>query len=220
MLILFSACIGDDIIEDAIPERVSIDAIIDSLQVGTTQTVSARFFNNIGQVVPNSIDWLSTDESVATINTEGVITGIAPGSTSIVASVALPDNSSVEDQFDLVVTEVPVEEPVVETPTERSGTAQTTSFYVLEGDFVIRQEDENLIIEFADNYVASDGLPGFYLYLTNNPNTINNALEVSRIDILEGAHSYLVPNVDIQTYDYLLFYCKPFSVKVGDGAIE
>lgn len=220
LLTLFSACIGDDIIQDAVPERISIDNSIDSLQVNDTHSVNATFFNNIGQVSETAINWISTNEEVASINASGEILGLSAGATTISASVALPDNSSVEDQFDLIITEEEVIEIPGDEPEERMGSANSTSSYVLEGDFTLRQDGENLIIEFADNYVASDGLPGFYLYLTNNPNTINNALEVSPIDILEGAHSYLVPGVDINTYDYLLFYCKPFSVKVGDGAIE
>jgi hypothetical protein len=218
LLSLFSACIGDDIIEDSIPERLSINNAIDSLQINTSYTVTATFFNNIGQVTSGTIDWVSTNETVATIDGEGKLSALTVGSTAIIASVVLADNSRVEDQFELIVSQAPVEDP--DEPAERSGTAESTSSYVLEGDFILRQDGDNLIIEFADNYVASDGLPGFYLYLTNNPNTINNALEVSPIDILEGAHSYLVPGVDIQAYDYLLFYCKPFSVKVGEGVIE
>ena len=102
----------------------------------------------------------------------------------------------------------------------RSGVIQTTSSYRLEGDFEIQQTDSDLLINIADNYRASSALPGLYIYLTNNPTTLSGALEISKVTIFSGAHQYTVPNVNINDYDYLLYYCKPFGVKVGDAKIE
>ena len=39
-------------------------------------------------------------------------------------------------------------------------------------------ESDELILSFAENYKTDDVLPGLYVYLTNNPNTINGALEI------------------------------------------
>nr|HQU58856.1 hypothetical protein [Saprospiraceae bacterium] len=75
-------------------------------------------------------------------------------------------------------------------------------------------------LEIADNYRASTSLPGLYLYLTNNPATVNNALEVGKVAVFDGAHSYHISGVGINDYDYLLYWCKPFSVKVGDGEMQ
>ena len=72
----------------------------------------------------------------------------------------------------------------------------------MEGDFVINAVDDNLVIEIADNYVASSALPGLYIYLTNNPNSINDALEIGEVTVFEGAHSYEVENVGLMDYDY------------------
>ena len=63
-------------------------------------------------------------------------------------------------------------------------------------------------------------LPGLYAYLTNNPSTVNNAFEIGRVETFSGAHSYRISGVGLNDYDDLLYWCKPFSVKVGDGEME
>ena len=103
---------------------------------------------------------------------------------------------------------------------ERSGAIRTTSSYLLEGSFTLRQDGNDIVLEFADNYRASTSLPGLYVYLTNNPSTSNNAFEIGRVETFEGAHSYRISGVGLNDYDYLLYWCKPFSVKVGDGEME
>lgn len=222
ILIFFSACIGDDIINDRVPERLRISNPIDSIQIDTSFQFQATFFNNIGQLTSTQIDWSSSDESILSINNNGLATSIAPGEITVIASVLLEDNSRVEDQFDLVVSETPVviiDEPEPE-DLERTGTIVTTSSYVMTGDFILKKDGDNLLLEIAGNYQASSLLPGLYVYLTNNPNTINGALEIEKVTTFNGAHSYTIPNAELETYNYVLYFCKPFNVKVGDGEIN
>ncbi|MEM9549152.1 MAG: hypothetical protein AAGA77_24405, partial [Bacteroidota bacterium] len=63
-------------------------------------------------------------------------------------------------------------------------------------------------------------LPGLYVYLTNNRNTTANALEIGAVEVFNGAHTYTVEDVGINDYKFLLYFCKPFNVKVGDGEIN
>lgn len=64
-------------------------------------------------------------------------------------------------------------------------------------------------------------MPGLYVYLTNNTNTINNALEVAKVKAFSGAQSYeITEDIDLTTYDFVLFYCKPFLVPVGEGELN
>jgi len=80
--------------------------------------------------------------------------------------------------------------------------------------------DGGVALNIADNYKTTSALPGFYVYLTNNPNSINDAVEIGEVTIFEGAHSYEILGVGLTDYDYVLYFCKPFRVKVGDGKIE
>jgi len=37
----------------------------------------------------------------------------------------------------------------------------------------------------------------------------------------DGAHDYILDdNVGLFDYNYLVYFCKPFNVKVGDGEIS
>ena len=109
---------------------------------------------------------------------------------------------------------------VVENPTNGSGTIVSTSSYKLEGDFSLSETNGTLTLSFVDNYEASSALPGLYVYLTNNPNSINDALEIGKVEVFKGAHSYEIDNTSITAFDYVLYFCKPFRVKVGDGKIN
>ncbi len=105
-------------------------------------------------------------------------------------------------------------------PTSFSGSVQ--GGYGLRGDFTVEKTLSGIRINFAENYNLSSGLPGGYLYLSNNPNS--TGLVVAGYNTTpelkySGAHSYEINNVGITDYKYLVFWCVPFNVKVGQGKI-
>jgi len=215
LIILGIGCIGDDFVFDTVDPVLRIDNQVDTLAINTSYQFETTYLNNIGVEEEVPVTWSSVDESILTINSNGLAQALAVGSTLVTAQVDL------DSLFIEAVTEVNVGQNTIQTmePEVKSGTIQTTTFYLLEGDFEIRQDGSDLILDIFDNYRASASLPGLYLYLTNNPNTTANALEVGAVEVFTGAHSYTIPNVDINEYSHLLYFCKPFSVKVGDGEI-
>lgn len=218
LLSLLTSCIGDDIIADEVPERLRINNRIDSLKLGDSFQFEVMFFNNIGQEEQRQVDWNTSDANVISVTQDGVATAHEMGTATITATVNLPDKAPVEDSFEVVVSDVTTE---VEEMTNRSGSIKTTSSYVLTGDFELFEEGNSLILSFDENYRASSALPGLYVYLTNNPNTTTNAYEIGKVTEFTGAHTYEIPaDVGLDTYNYLLFFCKPFRVKVGDGEIN
>ncbi len=217
LAILFSSCIGDDIILDTVEETLRITAQASSIAVGETFQFEARFTNNIGETEEGRIIWSSSDENILAIDANGLATAIAQGNVFVYADVDLADGRTIREEMTIEVSMVTT---VVEVPTSRIGVIQTTTFYDLAGDFELSEVDGKLVLNIADNYVASSSLPGLYLYLTNNPNSIGDALEVGAVEVFEGAHTYEIENVGLADYDYLLYFCKPFRVKVGDGAIN
>ena len=217
ILFSISGCIGDDIIFDTVPEAVRILNPVDSLTVGNTHQFEARFTNNIGQVEEQNVLWSSSNSTIITVDDTGLATALAEGKANLTAEVLLGGQAPVSDAIEVVVSK----EEVTGNPSEeRSGAIRTTSSYLLEGSFTLRQDGNDIVLEFADNYRASTSLPGLYVYLTNNPSTSNNAFEIGRVETFEGAHSYRISGVGLNEYDYLLYWCKPFSVKVGDGEIR
>ncbi len=214
---LFTACIGDDIITDLVEERVEITNPVDSLQLNDTHVFEARFFNQVGQNEEMDISWVSSDPSIVSIEANGEATALTTGTVDISANVTLPNN----DTFGATHAVTVAEEVINTGIPDRTGTLQTTTFYTLGGDFVLKDVDGQFVLEFADNYEASSNLPGLYLYLTNNPSTTVNALELGMVTVYDGAHSYTLPDgVDRNSYSHLLYFCKPFNVKVGDGAFD
>ena len=215
LLLGSSACIGNDIIDDRVPAEVRITDGVDTLAIGSTYTFRATYFNEIGLAESLPVAWFSSDPAVISIDAAGVATALSAGQSEIAAEVTRPDNRVLRGER--IVT---VGETTGTTPATRTGVIRTTSSYLLEGDFTISAAAGPLLIEIADNYRASTALPGLYLYLSNNPNSTNGALEIGPVEVFSGAHSYTVPNVGLDQYAYLLYYCKPFNVKVGDGEIN
>jgi len=223
-----AACIGTDIIDDEIPEAFRVLNPIERLEVGEQFQLEVLFLNNVGVEEELDVAFSSSDPAIASIDAMGEITAIEAGETTITAIPA--DRPELTRDFLLQVQAEMIDTMTMDTMTtdtmvndplkSRSGVIETTTFYVLEGDFTLTENGEGgLILEVFDNYRASSSLPGLYVYLTNNPLTVANALEISEVTVFNGAHSFEIPDVGINDYSHLLYFCKPFNVKVGDGEI-
>lgn len=213
-LAILSSCIKDDVIEDYVESTIRIRTILDSIALNTSYQFEYMYLNNVGIEENVQAIWSSADPSIIEITDSGLATAKALGNTDI----------SIEYQeSDINVKKtinVHVGFSTVELKTEKSGTIQTTSSYQLEGSFTLIEEGNNLTLNLLDDYKASEALPGLYVYLSNNANTTANALEISAVETFSGAHSYTIEGVDINDYSILLYFCKPFNQKVGDGQIE
>ena len=101
------------------------------------------------------------------------------------------------------------------------GEIMTTTFYTLEGDFTLSEREEGgLLLDIADNYRASTGLPGFYVYLSNNRNSIANAFEISKVEQFSGAHSFEIEDVELEDFRFIVYWCAPFNVKIGEAELN
>lgn len=125
------------------------------------------------------------------------------------------DNNSDEDN-----TNGGTDDGIVVAPQFFEGQISTTSSYTLEGNFRYEHNGTQIILSIDDSYRASSSLPGLCLYLTNNPNSPEDGFEVGAVSVFSGAHSYTLPaSIGLMDYKYLLYWCKPFRVKVGDAQI-
>lgn len=212
--LLLTSCIQDDIILDEVEPELRLTQTVDTLGLDDSFQFEASFFNNVGQLEAVSINWRSLDTDIVAITTDGLATGIQEGTTTITASYTTADGEWISS------VEVAVAGETVIVIQSRTGTIRTTSSYLLEGGFEITATDDGVDIQIAEDYRASTALPGLYVYLTNNPNTLANALEIGKVTTFNGSHQYTVSGVNLNDYNYLLYFCKPFNVKVGDGAIE
>ena len=216
MALLLVACIGDDFVDDRVDPVIRIVNPIDSMAVDSSYSFDLLYLNNVGAEEEIEADWSSSDEAIITINSQGVARALAPGAAEISVEYTSGDVSASDSKV------VGVGERTVETEsTGKKGQVNTTSSYKLTGAFTMELDaSNNVVIAFGDDYEASTALPGLFVYLSNNPNTISDALELQAVEVFDGAHSYTVPNVGLDDYGYVLYFCKPFNVKVGHGQIE
>ncbi len=212
-LLFLQACIGDDIINDFVEPELRITNPLDTLGIGDSFQFQTMYLNAIGLEETADPVWSSSDPSVISISAEGLATANALGSAVISAEV-MPDSVLVQDEFILNVGETTVQNASI-----IEGFIQTTSSYVLTGDFTLEENGNELLLSFENNYEASSALPGLYLYLSNNSNSVNGAFEVGPVSVFSGAHTYNIPDAGLFDYSYLVYFCKPFNVKVGDGAL-
>lgn len=217
LLGLLSSCVGDDFIEDRIDPVLRINNAIETLEVGTDYQFEFTYFNNVGQQETAEVVWESSDSNIISITSAGLATAIQPGDVELTATVSGPD----DQVFQSLLVSAGASTTEVEAATVRTGVIQTTTFYDLEGDFeLVQNDDGTLTLNIADNYKASSGLPGLYVYLTNNPRSISGAFEIDEVKTFSGAHSFEISGVELNEYSHLLYFCKPFNVKVGDGEIN
>ncbi|MFK8055298.1 MAG: hypothetical protein AB8F78_04175 [Saprospiraceae bacterium] len=209
------ACIGTDLVEDFVEPELRINAAPDTIGFGESFQFTATYLNNVGQVEEFETTWSSTDPTVIEIDTEGLALARAAGSTIITSSVEV-DGVTVEDEIEVAVGA----ETVIVVNETRSGDISTTSSYRLTGGFEVSEISGGIRIDVMEDYQASTALPGLFIYLTNNPSTTSGALEIGPVQVFNGAHFYEVDGATIDQYSHLLYFCKPFNVKVGDGEFK
>ena len=89
---------------------------------------------------------------------------------------------------------------------------------MLQGNFELTEENERLKLSIDETYKASSALPIFFIYLTSIPTTTANAYEVGVAIILEGVHEFIIEDwIAINDYSHILYFYKPFNVKIGNG---
>ncbi len=214
-VVLFSGCIKDDFIDDRVDPVLRFTTSLDTIEIDTEFQLEAMYLNNIGREETPDLDWTSLNPDILTVNQTGLINAIMAGTATIMVSFETEEGITVSDQMDITVGE----ETVI-TIEAKGGTIRTTSSYTLEGDFTLEEVGGNLVITVAENYRASSNLPGLFIYLTNNPATTTDALEIGPVQTFNGAHTYEIPGVGINDFQFLLYFCKPFNIKVGDGEIN
>ncbi len=160
------------------------------------------------------LTWMSSDETVIKIDANGLITAVGAGTATITVSV-VHSNTTLMAQNTIQVNALENEEA-----TTYKGSLETKSGYTLKGSFTFSETEDGIVLALGDDYEASSTLPGLYVYLSNNNNTTSQAYEIGAVKVFTGAHSYLLPaNIGIKDYKYILYWCKPFNVKVGEAKI-
>ena len=179
------------------------------LNEGEQFQFEADYINDSGILDENaSISWSSSNESVISINSNGLATANAVGTSTITAS-----SQNISTSIDMEIEGSNVE--------ERTGSLMGTG-YDIEGDFVLSENEAGDLILTITNY-KPDG-PGPYFYLSN----INEPRQVDGINLGDASTSgditinvsEIDENATLLTYDFLVIWCQPFGVRLGVGEFE
>ncbi len=219
-LFVLTACIGDDLVDDYVAPVIRISNLADTIEAGTAFQFTHQYVNNIGQAEDVAAVWTSSNTELLTIDANGLASAIAEGDVDITASFTDPrfdETATVTETVAIGASTVVVVEPMM-----RSGSVATTSSYPLSGNFVLEElpDSDELKLSFGEEYIADELLPGLYVYLSNNPNSTVGAFEIGAVQTFRGAHEYTFNGAELEQFAYVLYFCKPFNVKVGHGDIE
>ncbi len=184
---------------------------VEALKVGETTTLSILYFNETGEQVVVSPIWTSTDSDILDVSNDGLVTAVSMGSAYIKASFEnLTDSVMIAAGDETVLTE-----------TSRKGTFKGRNNYTVAGDFTLApNNDGDLVLSFGSNFTASNG-PGLFVYLSNSDNSVSGGIELGALKSNSGEQSYTLPmGTELNSYDFVIIYCKPFGVPFGYGKFE
>ncbi|MBX6333178.1 MAG: Ig domain-containing protein [Gemmatimonadaceae bacterium] len=84
-----AACSSDSISASSVVASVNISPSADTVTIGATTTLTVTVEGADGKPLSGSqVFWNTEDPSIATVSSDGVVTGVAPGSVRIAASAA------------------------------------------------------------------------------------------------------------------------------------
>lgn len=202
--------------DDQVPTEIRITNPILSLEIEQTHQYQAKYFDFVGREISEKpLVWESSDPAVASVSHQGLVTAIGEGSAVITVTS--------EDDLGNVISATDKLEVSDNTQTEKmiiSGTLQTTSSYLLRGSFRLEKTEASFTLYLEDDYQADRGLPRLVVFLSNNRNSVADAYRVGEVRVFSGAHSYDLPSeFGLMDYRYLLYWCEPFNVDVGEGIL-
>lgn len=188
--------------------EIKITSFAIFLSEGEQFQFEADYLNSSGEVDNSvTISWASSDESILSIDANGLATANASGTASIEASF--------EDVSASVIVEV--EGGAI---TERTGSLMGTGYDIV-GDFRLNVNDDGDLILTVTGY-RPDG-PGPYFYLTNQSSNVNNGVNLGDARA-GGDYTINVTEIDnsvqITTFNFLMVWCEPFRVRLGVGEFE
>jgi len=216
-LALFS-CVETDYVNDRIDPKIFISNPLSTLEEGTDYQLETKYINYVGKEISNPVvNWSTDRPEILTVSETGLVTGISKGVATITVSL-------ITDEENITVTntnEITVSMSTVINPVKFEGTIMSASSYLLKGSYTLEPlENGGVKLSLGEDYEASTSLPGLYIYLGNNPNSTTDAFEIGPVTTFDGAHFYDLPTVGVYDYNYILYWCKPFGVKVGEGQIQ
>lgn len=185
---------------------VDITASKNSLNKGESIMVTT-VVKNIDDVVitTSTLQWVSTDENVVTVDANGIVNAIGNGSATVYCIADGVYSNEILFSVGGLLT----------------GSFVPLSGYMASGMVTLKLDNGELILELADNFTTSFAL-GTFIYLSNN-NTSGTAVQAGGIELgqitTNGAHTFnvsaLFPGTTLTQFQYVVILCKPANIPFG-----
>lgn len=161
-----------------------------------------------GVAVETEYTWSVTDAQIASIDGDGLATGLAVGSTGVVATAdgvpSPPATLTIEGE-------------------SKSGVFQGSpgTSYSASGTAVLMQRTGgDLVLEFNDDFSVDDG-PGLEVFLSNSAGVTAESLNLGALESITGAQTYPVGgSVSLDSYTHVVIHCVPFNVTFAAAALN
>ena len=176
---------------------------------GLTIQFSAMVLNLNGDTIAGKVVmWRSGSPEIAGIDTDGLATALKPGIAEITATVDGIDSSPA------------LFEVLGQTKSGQFVPRPGSSYTVRGGVTMEKQDNGNLLLQFDDNFLSSNG-PGLYVYLSTSNSVGSNSLEVERLNSTQGQQLYTIQgDIELDTYSWVIIHCKPFNVTFGYAELK
>ncbi len=176
---------------------------------GQTIQFSAMVLNLNGETIAGKeVAWRSGNPETVSVDTNGLATALKPGIAEIIATVDSIDSR-------------PAIFEVLGQLKSGQFVPRPGSSYTVRGGVTMEKEDNNnLLLQFGDNFVSSSG-PGLYVYLSTTNSVGSNSLEVEKLKSTQGQQHYTIQgNIDLDAYSWVIIHCKPFNVTFGYAELK
>lgn len=159
-----------------------------------------------------TLTWQSTNPSIATINSSGLVNALSAGTTTITATA------------DGIIS-IPVTVAVTQVQTSRSGqfTERPGVNYTVNGTATLDIDPSNnskLILSFGSDFQVSNG-PGIDVFLSTSNQVTSTSINLGDVKRLTGAQTYDVSaGATLETFDWIIIHCVPFNVTFGYAQLQ
>jgi Bacterial Ig-like domain (group 2) len=190
--------------------KVEIGSDKISIGAGESHALTVMVKNINDEILTGrAVQWFSENASIATVSSNGVVTGVSTGLVDIHAKVEGVKSNILNFSIGGGL----------------SGSFISAGGYKAMGMASLKDEGGKIILEFSNNFEASFAL-GTFVYMANVTNGLQvkaNGLEVAQITT-NGAKSFnlsaVSPGIKLTDYKYVIILCKPASVTFGYAELK
>lgn len=154
------------------------------------------------------IAWRTSDDALATVDDQGLVTSIMPGLVQVVATSAGIESS-------------PINLEIFAQSREGTFRAAPNTSYTVKGKAILEQiPGGNLRLRFDEDFQSSNG-PDLNVYLSTESKINSTSLQLGQLMATRGEQTYTIPPfVEMNDFDHVIIHCLPFNVTFGSAPLR